>query len=83
MSWNIQGDENYSRVKQDLEQNPTNWKFDGNVFEVDVILRYLDKMYIPDMGDLRKLILEETHNEPYLGHPRVKKMVVELRSLYF
>jgi hypothetical protein len=40
-------------------------------------------MYILDSRELKKLVLEEVHTTPYLGHPRVSKMITKLKTLYF
>ena len=40
-------------------------------------------MYIPNHAGLRKIVMEEMHSTPYSSHPRVTKMVVDMRPLYF
>jgi hypothetical protein len=40
-------------------------------------------MYIPEDGDIRSIILKESHRALYYAHPSVKKMYVDMRKLFF
>ena len=40
----------------------------------DRVLNMKGKIYVPDIEDLRKLIMEETHCSTYAMHPRSTKM---------
>lgn len=80
---NLSEDEHYLRVKQAMGEDYSDHRYDKYELELDGILRYQGRMYILEGGELRKLILHEVHNTPYLGHPGITKMVADLRSLYF
>ena len=41
------------------------------------------QVYIPNSGDLRKLVLQEMHNVPYAGHPGYQKTLTTVRKEYF
>ena len=40
-------------------------------------------IYVPMSGDLCTLVLLEAHHALYSAHPRVKKMHVDLKQIYF
>ena len=50
---------------------------------VDGVLRFRIRLYIPNIGDLRRELLEEAHHLAYLVHPRSTKMYADLRSHYW
>ena len=41
------------------------------------------RVYIPNSGYLRKLVLQEMHNVPYAGHPGYQKTLTVVRKEYF
>jgi hypothetical protein len=51
--------------------------------EVDGILLYKNIIYVPNVQDLKLLILHEMHNVPYVGHPGYQKIVAAVKSHYF
>jgi hypothetical protein len=58
-------------------------RFEGNTLEKDELMRYNNQIYIPPNDDLRSLILNESHREVYMAHPRVMKMRADLNPLFF
>jgi hypothetical protein len=40
-------------------------------------------MYIPEGGDIRSIILKESHRALYCAHPGVKKMYADMKKLFF
>ena len=57
----------------------------NNEFRVDSkgVLRYKDRLCLPDVQGLRRSILEEAHHMAYLVHPRITKMYQDLKQLYW
>ena len=49
----------------------------------DGVLRYRNRLCVPDVNDLRKLILQEAHNSSYSIHPGATKMYGDLREMYW
>ena len=47
------------------------------------VLRYGSRLYVPDIDDLRKVLLEEAHHSAYSVHPGSTKMYHDLRSHYW
>jgi hypothetical protein len=51
--------------------------------EVDGLLRYQGSMYIPEGGDIRSIILKESHRALYCVHMSVKKMYTNMKNIFF
>ncbi|GKA90304.1 putative reverse transcriptase domain-containing protein [Tanacetum coccineum] len=49
----------------------------------DGALYYLDGIWVPLKGDVRTLIMEESHKSKYFVHPRADKMYYDLRDRYW
>ncbi|GJW32134.1 putative reverse transcriptase domain-containing protein [Tanacetum coccineum] len=44
---------------------------------------FFDRIWIPSIGDVRKLIMDEAHTSRYSVHPGADKMYYDLRDLYW
>ena len=44
---------------------------------------YKNRLYVPNMSEIKLLILNEVHKSLYSRHPRYQKMVTMLRKEYF
>nr|GEX52355.1 putative reverse transcriptase domain-containing protein [Tanacetum cinerariifolium] len=44
---------------------------------------FIDRIWIPSVGDVRKLIMDEAHNSKCAVHPGAYKMYYDLRDLYW
>ncbi|GJZ24843.1 putative reverse transcriptase domain-containing protein, partial [Tanacetum coccineum] len=44
---------------------------------------FFDRIWIPSVGGVRKLIMDEAHTSRYLVHPGADKMYYDLRDLYW
>ena len=49
----------------------------------DGILRYQERLCVPDVDDLRKQIMEEAHGSHYSIHPGATKSYHDLREVYW
>nr|GEU29824.1 putative reverse transcriptase domain-containing protein [Tanacetum cinerariifolium] len=49
----------------------------------DGTLYYLDRIWVPLKGDVRTLIMDETHKSKYSVHPGADKMYYDLRDRYW
>ena len=47
------------------------------------LLLFRGSVYVPELGDLRNLVMFEGHKAPYLAHPSVKKMHADLKKHYY
>jgi hypothetical protein len=57
--------------------------FEGFSFDEDGLLRFKIFIYVPPNDEFRSLILSEDHRAFYMAHPRVTKMRVDLKTLFF
>ncbi|GJW39799.1 putative reverse transcriptase domain-containing protein [Tanacetum coccineum] len=49
----------------------------------DRSLYFMDKIWVPLVGDMRIVILNEAHKSKYYVHPRADKMYHDLRDMYW
>jgi hypothetical protein len=49
----------------------------------DGLLRYQNRIYVPNNEEIRKLILEEAHFSPYSVHPGGTKMYCDLKKYFW
>jgi hypothetical protein len=52
----------------------------GYKLEDNGILMHKDRVYVPNSYELKKLVLKEMHNVPYVGHPSYQKTIATIRS---
>jgi hypothetical protein len=76
-------DEFFNLVREKLQQEPKENKYEGYQLRVDNLLIYNKRLYVLDSIDLRKLIMDEFHRRPYVGHLGYQKMVTTTRQLYY
>ena len=55
-------------------------KVENYKLEVDGILMYKNKIYVPNVQDLKLAILKEMHSIPYVGHPGYHKTMAAVKS---
>ena len=58
----------YQQMKEGLKQQKIPQKFDKYKFKENGILMHRDRFYVPDVGDITKVVMKETHDVPYVGH---------------
>ena len=69
----------YQEVSREINSSRAlEGRFAGYSLESDGLLRHTRRIYVPLLDELRTLILSEAHRAPYLAHPGVKKMYVDL-----
>ena len=49
----------------------------------DGLLLYKNRVYVPNVRELKLAILKEMHNVAYAGHPRYQKTVETVKIHYF
>ena len=59
----------YVQVRDKLQQQSLEKKYEGYKLEEDGLLTYKGRIYIPGVADLRRIIMDEIHQTPYSGHP--------------
>ena len=61
----IPKDELYEEVKYKLQQQILEKRYEGYKLEGDGLLTYKNRVYIPNVADLRRVIMDEIHQDPY------------------
>ena len=79
----VVGDELYEQVKDKLQQQSIEKRYEGYKFEEGGILTYKGRIYIPDVAYLRRVVMDEIHQAPYSGHPGYHKTIATARKQYF
>jgi hypothetical protein len=65
-----------------LQQGKILQKVDYYKLGIDGILLRKSKIFVPNVEDLKCMILHEMHNVPYAGHPGYQKTVAGFKSHY-
>ena len=76
----ITEDEMYVHVKDKLQQQILENKYAGYKLGEDELLAYKNKIYIPSVVDLRRIVMDEIHQAPYSGHPGYQKTIATTRN---
>ena len=59
----------YAQIKDKLQQQSLEKRYEGYKLEGDGLLTYKNKFYIPNVVELRTVFMDEIHQAPYSGHP--------------
>ena len=70
-------------MKDKLQQQSLEIKYEGYKLEEDGLLTYKGRIYIPKVVDLRRVVMDEIHQAPYSGHPGYQKTIATARKQYF
>jgi hypothetical protein len=73
----------YKELIAKLQQGKTPQKMNIYKLGVDGILLHKNRIFVPNVQDLKHIILHEIHNAPYAGHPGYQKTVAVVKSQYF
>jgi hypothetical protein len=73
----------YRELVAMLQQGKILRKVDDYKLGIDGILLRKNKIFVPKVQDLKRMILHEMHNVPYAGHPGYQKIMAVIKSHYF
>ena len=76
-------DELYEQVKDKLQQQSLEKRYEGYKLEEDGLLTYKGMIYIPNVADLRRVVIDEIHQAQCSGHPGYQKTIATARKQYF
>ena len=76
-------DELYVQVKDKLQQQNLEKRYEGYKLEEDGLLTYKGRIYISKVAYLRRVVMDEIHQAPYYGHPGYQKTIATNRNQYF
>ena len=74
-------DELYRQVKEGLKHHKNPQKFDKYKFKENGIPMNRERVYVHDVGYIRKMVLKEMHDVPYGGHLCYKKNINSKETL--
>ena len=70
----------YEKVKDKLQQQRIEKRYEGYKLEEDGLLSYKNRVYIPNVAYLRRMVMDEIHQAPYSGHPGYQKTIAIARK---
>jgi hypothetical protein len=73
----------YRDLVAKLQQGKMPEKVENYKLGDDGIIMYKNRIYVPNVQDLKLVILNEMHNVPYVGHPGYQKIMAAVKSHYF
>jgi hypothetical protein len=76
-------DENYTKIMVELPNNTANSDKPDLSIDEKGLLRFKNRLYIPDSTGLKLTILDEVHKKLYSGHLGYQKMITTLRKLFY
>ena len=76
-------DELYVEIKDKLQQQTIERRYQGYKLEEDGLLTYKNRIYNPKAANLRRVIMDEIHQAPYSSHPRYQKTIATAIKQYF
>jgi hypothetical protein len=63
-----------------LQRNEENMHSTDLSIDKSGLLRFKNRLYVPNSTELKMIILDELHKKPYSGHPGYQKMITTLRK---
>ena len=68
------------QVKDKFQQQSLEKRYEGYRLEEDELLTYKNIIYIPNVADLRRVVMDEIHQAPYYGHLGYQKTIATARK---
>ena len=62
-------DGNYTKMMEELQNSTTDSDKPDLSIDKKGLLRFKNRLYVPDSIELKLTILDEVHKKPYSGHP--------------
>ena len=66
-----------------MQQQNLEKRYEGYKLEEDGLLTYKGRIYIPNVADLRRVVMDEIHQALYSSHPRYQKTTSTAIKQYF
>ena len=76
----IKWDPEYQNLKEKIIQNTSENVIIEYSFNEQGLIIFKNKMYVPNISEVKLLIWNEIHKIPYSGHPGYHKMITMLRK---
>ena len=72
-------DELYEQVKEKLQQQSLEKRYEGYKLE-EGLITYKNRIYIPNVAYLRRMVMDEIQQDPYSGHSGYQKTIATARK---
>ena len=72
----------YVYIKDKLQQQIIEKNYGGYKLEEYELITYKNIIYIPNVKYLRRMVMDEIHQDPYSGHPGYQKTIATTRNQY-
>ena len=79
----IKGDPKYHSLKEKVIKNVSENIITDYSFNEKCLILYKNRLYVPNIQEVKLLILNEIPKSPYFGHSGYQKMITMLRKEYF
>jgi hypothetical protein len=76
-------DGNYTKMMAELQNSSTNSDQPDISINKEGLLRFKNRLYIPESIELKLTILDEMHKKPYFDHRGYQKTISTLRRLFY
>ena len=73
-------DELYVQVNDKLQNQILENRYEGYKLEEDGLLTYKGRIYISNVANLRRVVMDEIHQAPYFGRPGYQKTIARTRK---
>ena len=70
----------YVQIKDKLQQQKLERKYEGYQLGGDELLNYKNRIYIPNVVDLRRIVMDEICQTPYFGHPGYQETIATAKK---
>jgi hypothetical protein len=76
-------DKNYTKMMAEFQNSIANSDKPDISIDKKGLLRFKNRLYIPDSIELKLTILDEVHKKPYSGHSGYQKTITTLKKLFY
>jgi hypothetical protein len=74
---------NYTKMMVEFQNSIANSNKKDLSIDKKGLLRFKNRLYIPDSVELKFIVLDEVHKKPYFGHLGYQKIISTLRKLFY
>ena len=76
-------DKEYQNLRENVTNNESKNLKTNYSLNKKVLMMYKNRLYVPNIPEIKLLILNEIHKSPCSEHPGYQKMITMLREEYF
>ena len=77
----IKRDLDYQNLKEKITQNTSKNIITDYSFNEKCLMLFKNRLYVPNIPEVKLLILNEIHKSPYSGHPGYQKMITTVKKI--